>query len=69
MSYRGRPHLEAPENPEDTTDEEDYYDLQDLWATEKIAVDAVSPVWEAPRADEESFRSYAARRSTELRVS
>jgi ATP-dependent helicase YprA (DUF1998 family) len=44
----------GPENAEDISDED--YDA------ETITADTVNPVWETPRVEEESFRSYATRR-------
>ncbi|SRR6266480_2445299 len=45
------------------SDNDDYFDFfQSLWP-EETADNTVNPVWEIPRAEEESFRSYAARRA------
>jgi ATP-dependent helicase YprA (DUF1998 family) len=55
---------EGLENPENITDGEDYDTLlQDLLVVDTTTVDAVTPVWETLRAEDESFRSYAARRA------
>jgi hypothetical protein len=57
VAFRG------PEDAEDTSDEEGCDNLcQNLSVAETATVDTVIPAWETPRAEEESFRSYAARR-------
>jgi ATP-dependent helicase YprA (DUF1998 family) len=53
----------GPKDAEDTSGEEDFVNLfQDLSVAETTTVDTVSLGWETPRAEEESFRSYATRR-------